>query len=48
LLDDLSRRPTYRDGVLELSALLSKEAVPKEVKIQIEGPKGNQKKAAAA
>jgi HSP20 family protein len=29
----------YRDGVLELSAPMPKEAVPKEVKIQVEGPK---------
>ena len=32
-------KATYRDGVLELSAPMPKEAVPKEVKIQVEGPK---------
>ncbi len=30
-------KATYRDGVLELSAPMPKEAVPKEVKIQVEG-----------
>ena len=34
-------------SVLELSAPMSKEAVPKEVKIQIEGPTEAEKKAAA-
>lgn len=34
-------KATYRDGVLELSAPLPKEATPKEVKIQVEGPKAN-------
>ncbi len=33
--DDL--KATYRNGVLELSAAMPKEAAPKEVKIQIEG-----------
>lgn len=30
-------KAVYRDGVLELSAPMPKEAVPKEVKIQVEG-----------
>jgi HSP20 family protein len=30
-------KATYRDGVLELSAPMPKEAAPKEVKVQIEG-----------
>jgi HSP20 family protein len=30
-------KATYHDGVLELSAPMPKEAVPKEVKIQVEG-----------
>lgn len=34
-------KATYRDGVLELSAPMPKEATPKEVKIQVEGPKAN-------
>ncbi len=34
-------KATYRDGVLELSAPMPKEAVPKEVKIQVEGQKAN-------
>ena len=41
-------KATYHDGVLELSAPMPKEAMPKEVKIQIEGPKGNSEKKAAA
>jgi HSP20 family protein len=41
-------KATYRDGVLELSAPVPKEAVPKEVKIQVEGPKGNAEKKAEA
>ena len=41
-------KATYRDGVLELSAPMPKESVPKEVKIQIEASKGNGKKAEAA
>jgi HSP20 family protein len=36
--DDL--KATYHDGVLELTAPMPKEAAPKEVKIQIESPKG--------
>jgi HSP20 family protein len=28
-------KATYRDGVLELSAPMSKEAAPKEVKVQV-------------
>ena len=34
-------KATYRDGVLELNAPMPKEAVPKEVKIQVEGQKAN-------
>jgi len=34
-------KATYRDGVLELSAPMPKEAAPKEVKIQVEGPGTN-------
>jgi HSP20 family protein len=30
-------KATYRDGVLELTATMPKEAVPKEVKVHIEG-----------
>ena len=41
-------KATYHDGVLELSAPMPKEAMPKEVKIQIEAPKGNSEKKAAA
>jgi|SRR5271154_3119270 len=41
-------KATYRDGVVELSAPMTKEAVPKEVKIQVEGPKGNTEKKAEA
>lgn len=44
-------KATYRDGVLELSAPLPKEAAPKEVKIEVEGPqekKAVEKKANAA
>jgi HSP20 family protein len=41
-------KATYHDGVLELTAPMPKEALPKEVKIQIEGPKGNSEKKAAA
>jgi HSP20 family protein len=37
-------KATYHDGVLELTAPMPKEAVPKEVKIQVEGPKGNTEK----
>jgi HSP20 family protein len=44
--DDL--KATYHDGVLELTAQMPKEALPKEVKIQIEGPKGNSEKKSAA
>ena len=32
-------KATYHDGVLELAAPMPKEAIPKEVKIQIEAPK---------
>lgn len=38
-------KASYRDGVLELTAPMPKEAVPKEVKVQIEGAPA--KKAAA-
>jgi HSP20 family protein len=38
-------KATYRDGVLELAAPMPKEAIPKEVKIQVEGP--SEKKSAA-
>ncbi len=41
-------KATYHDGVLELTAPMAKEAIPKEVKIQIEAPKGNSEKKAAA
>jgi HSP20 family protein len=42
-------RATYRDGVLELSAPMPREAAPKEVKIQVEGPApASPKKAEAA
>jgi HSP20 family protein len=41
-------KATYHDGVLELTAPMPKEALPKEVKIQIEGSKGNSEKKAAA
>jgi len=41
-------KATYHDGVLELTAPMPKEAVPKEVKIQVEGPKGNTEKKAEA
>ncbi|HVN89281.1 MAG TPA: Hsp20/alpha crystallin family protein [Candidatus Binataceae bacterium] len=41
--DDL--KATYKDGVLELTAPMPKEAIPKEVKIQIEA-KGNAEKKA--
>ena len=34
-------KATYRDGVLELSAPMPKEATPNEVKIQVEGQKAN-------
>jgi HSP20 family protein len=40
--DDL--KATYRDGVLELTASMPQEAAPKEVKIQVEGPKENGQK----
>jgi len=42
--DDL--KATYRDGVLELTAPMPQEAAPKEVKIQVEGPKENSQKKA--
>jgi len=41
-------KATYHDGVLEIAAPMPKEAAPKEVKIQIEGPKVNGEKKAAA
>jgi len=44
--DDL--KATYRDGVLELTATMPKEAAPKEVTIQVEGAKVAEKKSEAA
>ena len=44
--DDL--KATYRDGVLELAAPMPEEAAPQQVKIQVEGSKGNGEKKAAA
>jgi HSP20 family protein len=41
-------KATYRDGVLELAAPMPKEAVPKEVKIQVEGPTTSSEKKSAA
>ncbi len=41
-------KATYHDGVLELAAPMPKEAIPKEVKIQIEAPKSNSEKKSAA
>jgi HSP20 family protein len=41
-------KATYHDGVIELSAAMAKEAAPKEVKIQVESPKGNTEKKAEA
>jgi HSP20 family protein len=41
-------KATYHDGVLELTAPMPEEAKAKEVKIQVEGPKGNTEKKAAA
>lgn len=42
-------KAAYHDGVLELNAPMPKQAVPKEVKIQVEGPKEKiEKKAEAA
>lgn len=38
----------YHDGVLELSAPMPKEAAPKEVKVQVEGPTAPAEKKAAA
>ncbi len=38
----------YRDGVMELTAPMPKEAVSKEVKIQVEAPNGTPEKKAAA
>jgi len=37
-------KATYRDGVLELTATMPKEVAPKEVKIQVEGPKAEGEK----
>jgi HSP20 family protein len=44
--DDL--KATYHDGVLELAAPMPKEAIPKEVKIQVEGSKSSSAKTGAA
>jgi HSP20 family protein len=41
-------KATCHDGVLELTAAMPKEALPKEVKIQIEAPKANSEKKTAA
>jgi HSP20 family protein len=41
-------KATYHDGVLELTVPMPKEAIPKEVKIQIEAAKGNSEKKTAA
>ncbi len=41
-------KATYHDGVLEVTAPMPKEAIPKEVKIQIEVPKGDTEKKTAA
>jgi HSP20 family protein len=42
-------KATYHDGVLELTAPMPKEAVPKEIKIHVEGANGaTEKKAEAA
>jgi HSP20 family protein len=38
---------SYHDGVLELTAPMPKEALPKEVKIQIDAPKPNAEKKVA-
>ena len=41
-------KATYKDGILELVAPMSKDALPKEVTIQVEGPeKKNENKNAA-
>jgi HSP20 family protein len=40
-------KATYHGGVLELAAPMPKEAIPREVKIQIEEPKGKAEKAGA-
>ena len=39
-------KASYHDGVLDLSAPMPKEALPKEVKIQVEGPKETSEKKA--
>ena len=44
--DDL--KANYHDGVLEITAPLPKEAAPKEVKIEVEAPKGSSQKKTAA
>lgn len=44
--DDL--KVTYHDGVLELTAPMPKEAIPKEVKIQVQARKGNAEKKVTA
>ena len=41
-------KATYQEGVLQLTAPLPKEALPKEVKIEIEGAKSNSEKKALA
>jgi hypothetical protein len=39
-------KATYRDGMLKLSAPMPKEAVPKEVKIQVESATASAEKKA--
>jgi len=41
-------KASYHDGVLEITAPMPKEAIPKEVKIQIETPKGSSERKSAA
>jgi HSP20 family protein len=41
-------KASYHDGVLELTAPMPTEALPKEVKIQIEAPTGSSEKKSAA
>ena len=41
-------KATYHQGVLELTAPMPKEAIPKEVKIQVEGAQGGAEKKASA
>jgi len=41
-------KASYHDGVLEITAPMPKEAFPKEVKIQIDTPKGSSERKSAA